>query len=88
MIKTEHIETPNHHMVDDSIISAFEQFRKAFRYTRINVQDGYMNYKIIRIEHARSIEQEAKAIISRLKLPLITTLKISRWDAVLTIEPA
>ena len=85
MINTEHITLTNHN-VDDHTESALEQFRTNFQYTRVNVQDGYMNYKITRLEQARSIEREAKEIIARLKLSLKTHLKTNVWDAVLTIE--
>lgn len=85
--KVEHIETVTHHLVDENVETELDQFRTSFPYTRVNVQDGYMNYKIVRLEQARSIEREAREIISRLKLELKTELKINRWDAVLTIEP-
>jgi hypothetical protein len=84
---TEHIETPTAHQIDDHKISPMEQFRVAFRYTRVTVHDGYMNYTTIRKEFAKSIQAEAEEIITRLRLPLKTGLKISPWNAVLTIEP-
>ena len=86
MTKTEHITT-THHMVDENVETALEQFVKNFQYTRVNVQDGFITYKITRLEQARSIQREAEQIISRMKLQLKTELKIKLYDAVLLIEP-
>lgn len=87
MIITEHNATLTNHHVDDHLDVVFDQFRKNFPYTKVNVQDGYMNYTIKRIEQARSIKEEADKTITRLKLSLKTTLKIMQYNAVLTIEP-
>lgn len=87
MTKTEHIETKTNHAVDGHVEQALNQFREAFGFTRVNVQDGYMNYKIVRLDSARSMRDKAKEIISRLQLPLKTELRINEWDAILTIEP-
>ncbi len=85
MKKTEQIETPTHHNVE--VDDALETFRKHFRYYRVFVHDGYMTYKILRLEQARSIQHEANKLIADLKLPLKTELNKSPYDAVLTIEP-
>lgn len=87
MITTEHNATLTHHMVDNGIETAFDQFIKHFPFTNINVQEGYINYTLKVIEQAESIKGIADDLISRLKLELKTSLKIHRYNAVLTIEP-
>jgi hypothetical protein len=86
MTENQHI-TLTHHMQDETAeVSALELFRVKFPYTRVYVDDHFMNYCILRKQLAKSILKEAEELIKANKFPLTARLVISITDANLIIE--